>query len=300
MRHARLVSSSFFALAVCMGCQSSPRAAREQAAASASAVTEESARRSTSAPEPQDLQPSTRMVIRTARLELRTADLSSVAATLTTLAESLGGYVERSDSSGVGDALSRVDATLRVPAKGFDRALAELRDRGEVLHEGIEGRDVTEQYSDLEAQLRSQEALEERMLAILTKTQTVEEALAVERELVRVRSTIETLEGRRRLLEDQASLATIEVVLHNPVQAEAPRPESVLSRLERALSDAKDAFFEVVGVLIRLFGGLLPVLLVGGPLVYAGRKGLARRRARGRARLHTGEPTSTPTSDPRK
>ena len=60
-----------------------------------------------------------------------------------------------------------------------------------MLREGVQGQDVTEEYSDLQARLRSHRALEERMLAILAKADSVEDALTVEKELVRVRSTID-------------------------------------------------------------------------------------------------------------
>ena len=221
-----------------------------------------------------------RMVVRTARLELRSEDPSAAAAELTRLADAMGGYVASSDASGVGDDLARVDATLRIPADRFEEALAAVRGEGEVLREGVEGKDVTEEYSDIEAQLRSQKALEERMLAILAKTEKVDDALTVEKELVRVRSTIETLEGRRKLLAHQVSMATIEVAVLNPTQANAPASETALSRLDRSVDDAGDVFIGVVGGLIRLLGGLLPIFLIGGPIAFAAHRGFKRRRAR--------------------
>jgi hypothetical protein len=224
--------------------------------------------------------PSQRMVVRTARLEVRTSALSEASAALTGLAEGVGGYVAEAESTGVGDDLSRVEATLRVPSSRFDDTLEQLRARGDVLREGVEGQDVTEQYSDLQAQLRSQKALEERMLTILARTEKVEDALAVEKELVRVRSTIETLEGRSKLLEHQVEMATIHVILVNPTQSNAPESETVASRLDRALDDAGDGFIAVVGALIRLLGVMLPLLLIGGPTAYAAHRGLRRRKAR--------------------
>ena len=131
----------------------------------------------------------------------------------------------------MGSDLSRIDATLRIPSDHFDAALEELRSRGEVLREGVDGQDVTEQYSDLQAQLRSQKALEERILAILSRTESVEDALTVEKELLRVRSSIETLEGRSKLLEHQVDMATIHLTVVNPTQSNAPESETVASRL---------------------------------------------------------------------
>lgn len=231
-----------------------------------------------------------RKVIHTARLDIAADELGDASATLAQIAESVGGYVATSDSSGVGEEITRVSATLRVPTTAFESALAQLRAEGTVHSEGLEGRDVTEEYSDLEAQLRSQTALEERMLVILAKTESVEDALAVERELVRVRSTVETLEGRRKLLDHQVAMANIEVTLFNPTQPNAPSSETTLSRLDRAVDDAGDAFVGVIGGLIRIFGGLLPLLLIGGPITYAAVRGVRRRRARRQAQFPQSPP----------
>lgn len=233
-----------------------------------------------------------RKVIHTARLEIATDELGDASATLSGIAEGVGGYVATSDSSGVGDEITRVSATLRVPTAAFETALAQLRAKGTVHSEGLVGRDVTEEYSDLEAQLRSQTALEERMLVILAKTESVEDALAVERELVRVRSTVETLEGRRKLLDHQVAMANIEVTLFNPTQPTAPSSETTMSRLDRAVDDAGDAFVGVIGGLIRIFGGLLPLLLIGGPITYAAVRGVRRRKARRLAQVQ--QPTRPP------
>ena len=72
---------------------------------------------------------------------------------------------------------------------------------------------MTEEYIDLEARIRSKQALEAQFLEIMKQARSVSDALEVQRQLSEVRSEIERIEGRRRFLENQSSLSTITVTL---------------------------------------------------------------------------------------
>ena len=262
-----------------LACDSSSEAplaaATEKAAAKADAPIAESDANEDLAKEAD----TTRMVIRTGRLELRTDAVEEVAGELGDLADRFGGYVERSDGSAAGDAFRNYEAALRIPGDRFDRAMAELRTRGEVMREHVDSTDVTQNYSDVKAQLRSHNTLETRLLGLLENTTSVEDALRVESELVRVRSTIETLEGRRKVMERQVAMATIEVVLVHPDPPRAPEAHSAMTRIGDATEDARNLFVDVIAGLIRIFGAVLPILLIGGPVAFAAHRGLRRKQS---------------------
>ena len=75
---------------------------------------------------------------------------------------------------------------------------------------------MSEQFIDLQARLKSSLREEQSLLSLLDKTQTVGEILSIERELSRVRSEIERLQGRLNFLERRVDLATISVNLFPP------------------------------------------------------------------------------------
>lgn len=107
--------------------------------------------------------------------------------------------------------------TLRVPAETFDQALSALRALAqEVLAEQTAARDVTEEYTDLDARLRNLQAAEIQLLALLEQADAVEDLLKVENRLAEVRGEIEQLQGRLNVLENRIALATIYVLLHAP------------------------------------------------------------------------------------
>jgi hypothetical protein len=226
-----------------------------------------------------DVLPADRKVIRNATLRLRADSPDAVAATAARLAEQAGGFVASSDTQGAGEHIVRVDASLRVPAERFPAVLELLRAEGELLQETLTGEDVTEQHADLDARLRSQRTLEERLLSILGGVQSVSDALAVEAQLVGVRTEIERLEARLHTMDDRVDMATISLIVEAPVQANPREAESVGSRLDRALDDSGELFVDALAGLIRVMGALLPLMLAFGPLVWVlRRRQLARRQ----------------------
>ena len=132
------------------------------------------------------------------------------------IADIPGAFIAAADVRQAGD-LQPTSLTLRVPAAAFDRAMAALRAlAAEVLAEQVTARDVTEEYTDLDARIRNLRAAETQLLALVEQAETVDELLKVEKRLAEVRGEIEQLQGRLNVLVDRIALATIRVQLHAP------------------------------------------------------------------------------------
>ena len=112
---------------------------------------------------------------------------------------------------------------------------------------------------DLEARIKNQKALELQFLEIMKRAGKVEDALSVQTELAGVRTEIEKLEGRRRFLENQASLSTINITLQPPAQIVNATGFSYSVRA--AFSDGVDMAAEIVLFLIRAIIALAPILI---------------------------------------
>jgi hypothetical protein len=111
------------------------------------------------------------------------------------------------------DGAQVADITIRVPADRYQAVLQEIRGMGEVVTEGSDSSDVTEEYSDLEARLRTLEATEQRYLELLAQANNVNDILTVQDRLDVVRGEIEQVQGRINLLDNLTDLATITVHL---------------------------------------------------------------------------------------
>lgn len=155
-----------------------------------------------------------RKVIRRATLEVEVdgARFDEAVSRLLKLADFFGGYVEDSRVGASGEKRS-ARVVLRVPEESFGRALDEVRSLGKVVSERISGQDVTEQYVDVESRIKALRVQEARLLDLLAKAKTVDEILRIEQELSRVRTQIETHEGRLKWLERLSALSAVEVLL---------------------------------------------------------------------------------------
>jgi len=154
-----------------------------------------------------------RMIVRTGNMALVVEDVPVAIDQITRMADGFEGYVVSSMVWKEGERLVGSIA-IRVPVEHFDDALRALRGLAvDVTSESTSSKDVTEEYVDLSAKLDNLEATEEQLLRIMEKAETVEDILAVQRELSRTRGEIEQTKGRMQYLERTADTSLIEVLL---------------------------------------------------------------------------------------
>jgi hypothetical protein len=208
-----------------------------------------------------------RKIIRDADINLEVAAPTEGQRKLGTIAEAHGGFVVTSEARLQDDAsrdtpVEIVTVQMRVPASHFDAALAEIRAIGSrVRAEKQTGKDVTEEFIDLDARLRTQRALEAQFLEIMKRAEKVSDALEVQTQLAAVRTEIERVEGRRRFLENQAALSTINVTLQPPASLVSVNTSGFFAGIKSAFGDGIDIAAAIILGFIRFGIALLPVLL---------------------------------------
>ena len=95
-----------------------------------------------------------RLIIRNASLDLVVQDTEASVAQINQLVGELEGFVVSSQMTAFDEGV-RASLTVRVPAESLDSALERIRALAtEVRRQTISGQDVTEEYTDLQAQLR--------------------------------------------------------------------------------------------------------------------------------------------------
>jgi hypothetical protein len=113
--------------------------------------------------------------------------------------------------------------TVHIPSNRFDQFLAEISANIEDFDEReINSKDVTEEFVDLNARLKSKKELEDRFLQLLDKGNEIEDLLQVEEQIARVRSEIESLEGRLKYLRNRVGFSTLTIDYYleqKPLQA---------------------------------------------------------------------------------
>ena len=169
-----------------------------------------------------------RKIISNASIAVEVEVVQTAITEVRTIAESLGGFVEHLSSSGSPEH-QRATMTIRVPQDQFFSALERIETLGEVQSQSVGSEDVSEQFIDLEARLKSSLREEQSLLSLLEKTEGVGEILAIERELSRIRSEIERLQGQLNFLERRVDLATIGVTLIPPREEFVEPPSAALT-----------------------------------------------------------------------
>jgi len=240
-----------------------------------------------------------RQVIANANISLVVADAEAALSGVEQIVTDLGGYVADMDlSKGRYDEseVLRGSLTLRVPSAELEEALDLLQALAtDVNYLNVNRQDVTDQYSDLDAQLRNLRATETELLALLTEVRErpnakVEDILAVHRSLTQIREEIEVLQGRKNLLDNQISFSTIwvELIPDSVFRPIVEEPWSASGPVRNALRALVATLQGLLTALIWAVLYLTPLLLVFlvplAVLIWLARLWMGRRRRREESR----------------
>ena len=200
------------------------------------------------------------MIIRTGEAEIRVDSLEPAIRQVEALARRVGGFIANSSvQSGEGQ---RRQATLqiKVPAARYEQAMSGLSGIGTLISATTDAQDVGEEYVDVTARIANARRLEERLVTLLaTRTGKLDDVLAVERELARVREDIERMEGRMRYLRSNVAVSTLAVTVAEPGPVVGEPGSNVLGE---AFRQAWRNFVMVVAGGIAVFGGLVPLAVL--------------------------------------
>ncbi|HSU17028.1 DUF4349 domain-containing protein [Longimicrobium sp.] len=201
----------------------------------------------------------TPMIIRTGQATVRVDSLEPAIARVQRLAAQLGGYVANTSVQSGSENAREATLELKIPSARWDAALNGLKPVGRLESQQTSTQDVGEEYVDVTARMQNARRLEERLVSLLaTRTGKLEDVLAVERELARVREEIERYEGRLRFLRARVSMSTLSVVLHERYPVLSPGRNPILS----AFAEAWRNFVGFLAGFIAMLGWLLPLALV--------------------------------------
>ena len=219
---------------------------------------------------PSDTNTFDRKIIQDTSLDLQVEDVSKAYDDVERIALTAGGFVLDSSVAANQDR-PQANLTIRVPTVQYQKVVDDLRGLAvKVENETSKAQDVTQEYTDLQARLRSAQALEATYLGLLDRAETIDDILKIQSYLTPVRLEIEQIQGQMNVVDNLSSLATISVSLSTEPPAPPASSDSHPDPLAAAGNgwEASLLFLSAVGA--GLFAAatflwwLAPILVVVG------------------------------------
>lgn len=174
-----------------------------------------------------------RKLIKNANLSFKTDSLNVRKRIVDAAVMHFDAYVEHEEQY-VSYDRENVTATIRVPAQHFD-AFLEMATGGVGTFDSrtIAMDDVTEEYVDVEARIKTKKELKKRFVALLDKAETIQKIMDVEREITALQAEIESYESRLKYLSGSVKYATVNMTYYSMLEV----PIEFDNKFEKAFSN---------------------------------------------------------------
>lgn len=201
-----------------------------------------------------------RKIIITANYRIDTKNLKGSVKSFTDKVNEIGGYIESSDIT-----LSYAYFTFRIPADKLDSFFVFAEESGKVTYSSQKGKDVTIEYHDTQAELKALKVKEERLLSLLESASSLDNILAIEKQLNEVRISIEKITTRLNELNNLINYATVNIKLNN---IEESKKASFGELITKAFTSSINLGVNLVKYLCVIIVFLAPYILVIALIVF--------------------------------
>lgn len=213
-----------------------------------------------------------RKIIYTASIRLVVEDFEGIPEQVSRLAKESGGFVADSELQGSSGKNRMGRWKIRVPIANFEAFVHAAKALGELQSLSTNSSDVSEEYYDVEARIRNKTKEEERLLKLLEERPgKLEDVIAIERELTRVREELERMQGRMRVLQDLTSLTTADITIQEIRNYRPEDAPTLATRVRRSFEESLERL-KMTGantlVAAAAIVPWLPLILVGMGICY--------------------------------
>ena len=218
---------------------------------------------------------SDRKIIKTAGVTIETTKFDESLNGILNQVQIIGGYIESSNIEGKkavysGNVQNRnANLVVKVPKDKFDGFLNNVSNFGNVIMKSISGEDVTSQYFDTEARLKSLQVQEERLLELLKKATELKDVVELEKHLSDIRYQIESLTGTLKKWDNMVSYSQVSINMMEVVEL-TPEEKTPITLGEKIVEGFKASTKSLVNLgknFVVLIAVMLPYLFIIGLIV---------------------------------
>lgn len=218
-----------------------------------------------------------RKLIRRISVDLETLEFDSTIELIGKEVTTSGGYVETSEIQG--DGYNRAgnryaSLVIRIPSTKVDSFLNLVDENTNVVNKQESTEDITLNYVDTKSHIKTLEIEQERLLALLEKSEKLEDIIALEERLSNVRYELEKYSSTLRTYDNLVEYSTVTLTLNEVVRVTPAEGKSPLDRMgsgfKETLYNIRDGFVNFIVWLvvnvpyIVIWGCLLAVLALAG------------------------------------
>ncbi len=209
--------------------------------------------------------PPERKLIKEGILNFETDDLTSTRKRISAAIQKQKGYIASESENKYEESLSRT-LVVRIPVRQFDNFIDEVSKGVERFdNKDIQAKDVTEQFVDIQARLKTKKEVEQRYVDLLKKAGKISEILEIEQQIGSLREEIEATEGRLRLLDNQSVYSTVTLTYYKTVP---PHQTAVGGKLADGFINGWNNLVSFVIGLVNIWPFILLIIAV----IYAFRR----------------------------
>ena len=209
-------------------------------------------------------------IIRTVNIRGETKDFDSALASLKSRIAENGGYVEKSSVTG-GESIGsnkkssrNAVYTIRIPAEKLDDFLEKTEDMLNIISSSETTVDVTLEYYDIEARMKTLESKKAALEKMLEQATTLNDIRTLQDDLYEVIGEIEAYRSKLNVFDSKVSYSTVELTMTEVIEYTEVKVEEPTfgQRISTTFVKSWQAFGKFCEGLAVFLVGAMPVLVV--------------------------------------
>jgi len=208
-------------------------------------------------------------IIKNGNLSLKVDRVDSAVEKISQIAKDNQGEIFSSNFNQTKTNIKSGSMVVKMPVANFEKTFSQIKGVASlVLSESTSGQDVTEEYADLQGQLKNKQAEEQQFAEIMKQAQKIQDILDVTQQLSRVRGEIERLQGQIKFMDSQTNMSTITVRLsedQNITVVDSWRPWQIIKDSVNSLIKNIQGS---INFIIKLVIIIIPILAVWAVIIW--------------------------------
>ena len=202
-----------------------------------------------------------RKIILNANAQFETLNFDDTISQLNQFVQAAGGRVKESHTNNAAKTVRSATYTFHVPAANYTSFIENISSLEHLLSLNESSDDVTRQYLDTEARIKSLTIQKERLEEFLTRAENVEDLIALQERLSNIQYEIESFTTSKMAMDELVAFSTITISVQEVKEIVEPTPENFLSKLSQAFKGGWENTLHFLQGILLFLASSLPLLL---------------------------------------